>query len=286
MIDYQEFSQIFNKHIFEGEKNELLKKIIERPERFLGLFRPSKPGIKILQHLLQSHEIKFGNAIEELLEVILKDLGFTILPKLLSTVDGTKLSIDHFFTDGKSYYFIEQKIRDDHDSTKKRGQIGNFQAKLEQIMKIYKKKIIGIMYFVDPDLVKNKNYYSSQLSRLTKLYKVQLYLFYGEELFNYLRSPYYWNALLEWLVKWKENLPELPEINFDIDPQESFDELKDLENKYWEKLLENEKLWEAGIIKALFKTGDTLKILLRFFSSQTNSQNLYKLLEDKLKKYY
>jgi len=64
MIDYQEFSQIFNKHIFEGEKKELLKKIIERPERFLGLFRPSKPGIKILQHLLQSHEIKFGNADE------------------------------------------------------------------------------------------------------------------------------------------------------------------------------------------------------------------------------
>ncbi len=63
MMDYQKFCGILNKHIFEGEKRELLKKVADWPERFIGLFRPSKPGTKILQHLLQSHEIRFGDAL-------------------------------------------------------------------------------------------------------------------------------------------------------------------------------------------------------------------------------
>ena len=139
MIDYSKFCEILNKHIFEGEKRELLKKIAEHPERFIGLFRPSKPGTKILQHLLQSYEIRFGDAFEELIEEILKDLGYEILPKNITTANGERLSLDQFFTDGRTYYFIEQKIRDDHDSSKKRGQVANFKAKLEEIFRQYKK---------------------------------------------------------------------------------------------------------------------------------------------------
>lgn len=67
-MDYEKFCEILNKHIFEEEKKELLKKIAERPERFIGLFRPTKPGAKILQHILQSHEIRFGDAFEEIIE--------------------------------------------------------------------------------------------------------------------------------------------------------------------------------------------------------------------------
>jgi len=92
-------------------KESFLKKIAEHPERFIGLFRPSKPGTKILQHLLQSY------------------------------ANGERLSLDQFFTDGRTYYFIEQKIRDDHDSSKKRGQVANFKAKLEEIFRQYKKVI-------------------------------------------------------------------------------------------------------------------------------------------------
>ena len=80
-MDYKKFCSILNKHIFEGEKRELLKNIAERPERFIGLFRPTKPGAKILQHILQSHEIRFGDAFEELIEEILRELNFSILNK-------------------------------------------------------------------------------------------------------------------------------------------------------------------------------------------------------------
>jgi len=287
-MDYKKFCYILNKHIFEGEKRELLKKIANRPERFIGLFRPSKPGTKILQHLLQSHEIRFGDALEELIEEILKDLGFSILQKKITTANGEELSLDQHFTDGKNYYFIEQKIRDDHDSTKKRGQIANFEAKLEELFKKYKNNLIGIMYFIDPDFVKNKNFYISELNRLKEYYKVPLYLFYGKELFEFFNSPKYWENLLNWLTQWKKSLPEIPEINFDIESEESFEEIKDLEIRYWRKLLENEKLWDEGIIKAIFKSGETLREILNYFNTQTSApyQKLSKLLKERLEEYY
>jgi hypothetical protein len=82
MITYNKFISILNKHLFEGEKRELLKIIADHPERFVGLFRPTKPKAKILQYLLQSHEIKFGDAIEEILTEIIKELGYQVLDKL------------------------------------------------------------------------------------------------------------------------------------------------------------------------------------------------------------
>jgi hypothetical protein len=39
--------------------------------------------------------------------------------------------------------------------------------------------------------------------------------------------------------RWKEGLPELPEINFDRTPQKSFKEIKNLELGYLRKILEN-----------------------------------------------
>jgi len=287
MIDYSKFCKILNKHIFWGEKRELLERLAKYPERFIGLFRPSKPETKILQNILQSHEIRFGDALEELIEEILKDLGYSILPKKIATVIGEELSIDQFFTDGKNYYFIEQKVRDDHDSTKKRGQIKNFETKLEELFKRYS-NIVGIMYFVDPDLTKNRKFYTEELKRLKKKYKVPLYLFYGKELFECLKNPAYWEILLKWLARWKESLPKIPEVNFDINPHDSFEAIKNLEVKYWKKLLKNEKLWEEGIIKAIFRSGATLKLMLDYFATQTSDdyRELSKLLEKRLKDYY
>ncbi|MDR0820076.1 MAG: hypothetical protein LBN19_00865 [Endomicrobium sp.] len=84
----------------------------------MGLFRPTKPKAKILQNLLQSQEIKFGDAFEKLIELYLTENGFTILPKKIS---GEKINesliIDQYFKIKEKIYFIEQKIRDDHDST-------------------------------------------------------------------------------------------------------------------------------------------------------------------------
>jgi hypothetical protein len=287
-MNYLEFSSILNKHIFKGEKSEILRRIAEDPERFIGLFRPTKPGAKILQNLLQSHEIKMGDALEEIIENIIQDLKFKSLPKNISDNNGEMLSLDQYFTNGKTYYFIEQKVRDDHDSSKKRGQISNFEKKLEILYKKHGADLIGIMYFIDPDLSKNKNYYTQELKRLGEFYGIRLYLFYGKELFEYFKHPEIWDSILSWLKEWKNSLPELPDINLDKTPQESFDELKDLELRVWRKIIENEKLWEEGILKAIFREGTTLKILVSFFKSKQSVpyENLSVSLTERLNKYY
>jgi len=287
-MNYEKFCAILNKHIFEGEKKELLRRIAENPERFIGLFRPTKPGAKVLQHLLQSHEIRMGDALEEIVEEILKDMGFTVLDKNMRNEKGETLSLDQYFTDGEIYYFIEQKIRDDHDSTKKRGQIGNFEDKLEVLHKKHNAQLIGLMYFIDPELSKNKGYYQEELKRLENFYGVRTMLFYGKELFDYFRAPEVWDNILVWLKQWKESLPELPEINFDACPEESFEEIKDIEIRCWRKILENERLWTDGVISAIFRDGKVLNMIREQFSSQKGFpyQRLSFMLEEKLRKYY
>ena len=287
-MDYKKFCLILNKHIFAGEKKELLKKIAERPERFIGLFRPTKPSAKILQHILQSHEIRFGKAFEELIEEILRELNFSILNKSIVGKNGASVLLDQYFKDKEIYYFIEQKLRDDHDSTKKRGQISNFEIKLETLYKEHKDKLVGIMYFIDPDISKNKNYYMWELKRLSEFYGIKIHLFYGKELFDYLGKSDLWRQILSWLKQWKDNLPEIPEIDFDKTPHESFEEIKELSLQYWRKLLENEKLWTEGIIKAVFRKGDTLKLVLDHFKNQKDRphKKLANLLDKLLIKYY
>ena len=73
-------------------------------------------------------------------------------------------------------------------------------------------------------------------------YGVDLHLLYGEELFEFFSKLNIWNDLLSWLTQWKDSLPELPKINFDRVSQDSFNEIKDLEIRFWRKILENEKL--------------------------------------------
>ena len=287
-MDYRKFCSILNKHIFEGEKRELLKNIAERPERFIGLFRPTKPGAKILQHILQSHEIRFGDAFEELIGEILRELDFSILNKSIVGENGDSLSLDQYYEGKGVYYFIEQKVRDDHDSTKKRGQISNFETKLETLYKKHKNKLVGIMYFIDPDLSKNKNYYLPELKRLSEFYGVKTYLFYGKEFFDYLGKPDLWGQILSWLKQWKDSLPEIPEIDFDKTPKESFEEIKELPIRHWRKLLENEKLWTEGIIKAVFRNGKTLELMSDYFKKQNNKpyDELFVLLNSLFRKYY
>jgi hypothetical protein len=288
-MDYQEFVQVLNKHIFYGNKRELLVRLASNPERFIGLFRPSKPSTKILQHLLQSYEIRMGDAFEEIIGLVIQCQGYSLLDKNIQGENNELLRLDQYFTDRKKYYFIEQKIRDDHDSAKKRGQMQNFEKKIKVLHRKHGSNLVGIMYFIDPDFSKNKNYYEEQIQTLRGGYEqVELHLFYGKQLFEYLGIADFWDEMLSWLKRWKEDLPEIPETNFDANPHESFREIKDINTRVWQKIISNDKLWEEGIIKTLFRTGDTLKLIQEEFSKMEGK--VYRQLADDLKerlvKYY
>lgn len=55
-----------------------------------------------------------------------------------------------------------------------------------------------------------------------------LHLSYGNNLFEKLNKIEIWDEILNHLKAWKNNIPDLPEINFDKNPQASFEEIKHL----------------------------------------------------------
>lgn len=279
LMNYEEFKLILNKIIFEKSKADLLEKIATFPSRYVGLFRPTKPRGKILQNLLQSHEIRFGNAFEEIIENYLRKMGFMILEKIF--VDGNDIfHIDQCFTDGAKVYFLEQKIRDDHDSSKKRGQIANFEKKLNVMLQKHpENNLAGIFYFLDPNLVKNKSYYEHELKKMEKDYKVEIHIFYGGELFDYLKYPEIWQEILEHLFKWKKEIPDMPEINFDANPENTFEEIKNLKPLTFRNLLTNDVIFNE-ILCSLFPEKKTLIMLKQYFKQQKGA--IYKRLLDLL----
>jgi len=281
VMDYATFDHIFNEEIFEKSKPKLLETIAGAPNRYIGLFRPTKPKGKLLQNLLQSHEIRMGNAFEVLIENYLRILGYEILQKKFP---NENLDIDQHFKKGNKIYFIEQKIRDDHDSTKKRGQINNFEKKLNLLGTNNNwKNLIGIFYFIDPDIKKNKKYYTEELERMQKDYNVELHLQYGKDLFQFLNgNGEIWDEILIYLKKWKESIPELPEINFDLNAKETFDQIKDLKPAIFRSLFSNDELFNQ-IIMVLFPDKKTLNLLKDYFYYK-RAIPIYNTLYEELKK--
>lgn len=280
-MQYEKFKNILNK-IFKESKADLIKKIANSPERYIGLFRPTKPKAKIIQNLTQSHEIKFGDAFEVLIEAYLKEQHFEILEKRLQ-FENEFLHFDQHFKKDNTIFFVEQKIRDDHDSTKKRGQTHNFEKKIKLLLnQNSEKNVIGIMYFVDPDLTKNKNYYAQKIQELKKQYGIEIHLFYGKAFFDFFNLN--WEEVLDYLKQWKKELPNLPEINFDKNPEKTFEELKKVSPQVFRKLFSNAHIFE-DIIETLFPEKKVLHLLLAYFkekSKETRYKNLHKLLKLKL----
>lgn len=279
---------ILNTQIFEGDKRNIIEKLASSPERYIGDFRPTKPRAKLIQNLLQSHEIRFGDAIEFLLRQILVDQGFTNLDRKLTVNSDKVLSVDQYFKKKNAYFFIEQKIRDDHDSSKKKGQISNFAEKSDFLFKRHSTKITGIMYFVDPSFSKNRNYYLKELSILGKAYPIELRLLYGQDLFSFLHCPQIWLDLSSWVKNWKSSLDDFPSIDLDISPEASLEELKLISPNDWRKFLGNYAIWDDGIIRVIFSDGTTLRLLFGFFSQHQNSEynKLAKALLERINTFY
>ncbi|MDD3605792.1 MAG: restriction endonuclease [Candidatus Cloacimonas acidaminovorans] len=283
IMEYNQFTKILNENIFERSKPVLLDKISKNPKRFIGLFRPTRAKAKVMQNLLQSHEIKFGEAFEYIIEEYFHIIGFKILDHNLQGKKGNVLSIDQCFWMNEEIYFIEQKIRDDHDSTKKREQIRNFEDKLYSLIEKYPdNKLNGIFYFIDPEFKKNKNFYLDEIDKIKNDYGIKsLHLFYGSELFEFIGRSDIWDEIIRYLEKWKKEIPELPELNFDIEPKQSYEEIKDLNPSIYRSLFSNQAVVKE-IFPILFPEKLTLKYLKDYFHSQESEiyQNLYKSLSD------
>ena len=110
ILEYDAFVNKLNETLFEGSSADLLSKIVSSPDRYVGIFRPTKPKTKLIQNITQSHEIKFGDALENIFEDYFRALGFEMLPKRLSareTKDNKDYDIDQLFKKvGEHYPYI------------------------------------------------------------------------------------------------------------------------------------------------------------------------------------
>ncbi len=204
-INFDEFSNLLKENITLNEDDcfKILNKIINNPNRYVGVFRITGAKAKLMQNISQSNEIMFGNFLEKIINKYLKITGYVNLNNEIQT-NGEILKIDQLVKKDNDIFIIEQKVRDDHDSTKKRGQIDNFLKKYNHVKTIYPiNNIVGIMWFVDDSFKKNKGFYNNEISNLNK-YDRNLHLFYGKELFDFFKLPQIWDELIEHLENFEK----------------------------------------------------------------------------------
>lgn len=280
ILDYEFFKNSLNKKLFEDSYSDLLRKIAENPERYIGLFRPTKPKTKLIQNITQSHEIRFGDALEFIFEKYFEASGFQLHTKRFRTNDDTELNIDQLFSRGNKLYMIEQKVRDDHDSTKKVGQFDNFENKYFALTQQYPNyEILPYMWFIDDSLKKNLRFYSNKIQSMSNDYGCQPNLFYGEELFSQVADfdIEIWHETLDYLGKWKATLPDMPEINFDNNANVVFEEVKDLQPCIYRKLFNNLEIREQ-IFPIIFPNNIVLNMLYDYFFSK--KETIYQTLAE------
>lgn len=271
-LQYDEIRDIFNNKIFEEGKKNLLESLAGSPSRYVGIFRATMPQTKIIQNITQSHEIKFGDAFEILIRKAFEALGYVALDTYIDADDNNNyVNLDQLFEFGNKIIFIEQKLRDDHDSTKKRGQIDNFRIKIELLKEKYSnKEITSYFYFVDDSLHKNKKFYLEEIQKLKGNLSLKISLCYGSELFQEEGIKQIWeDDIIPFLHKWRKDLPSLPELNFDLNHQEAFDEIKVIKPLLFEKIFKNNEILDE-IFPIIFPENKTLVLLSKYFDEKSS----------------
>lgn len=243
-MEYYEFKNMLKNEVFGNDLNyQILKTVIENPQRYIGIFRVTSAKTKLIQNITQSCEIKFGDFIENILTYYIAEMGFENLNKALGEdEEGNQLSADQVFRSDNRVILIEQKVRDDHDSTKKRGQYTNFIKKIKKLKILYPTCIIyAIMWFSDDLLQKNKKYYFEQIQNNTDL-MVTIKVFYGSELFSeFFQNMFYWNELVDYLTRYREeecrNILNVPDLDTSREIREALLTMKQEEPRLIRKLL-------------------------------------------------
>ena len=148
------------------DEQELLERLLSSNYNLMRIVSPYQAlplREKITQTILTHINISLGNYAEEIAKKIIAAFG----GEILEGKSSDKVVDCLFMYKGKTY-LIEQKVRDDHDTSKRVGQATDF---------IEKKRIFrpdaSACWFVDDNFHKNEKYYST-------LFADELY--YGDEI--------------------------------------------------------------------------------------------------------
>lgn len=267
-MNYNSFTEKLERRIKSDDQfyYELLVTVIKNPNRYTGIFRLSNAKTKLIQNVTQSREIKFGDFMEDVVTEYISAMGYKNLSKDIGNDrDGNALSADQVFTNDNTVFLIEQKIRDDHDSTKKRGQYENFRKKYELLKRKYPGHIINAsMWFIDDSLAKNKKYYKNEASNDTTE-GIILNVLYGKELFEIIFNRCdVWEELCEYLQRNKQErsneVLSIPDFDTSDEMLQALRQLKDKEPTLYKKLVSNSPTY-IQLRNEIFPTGKNLALI-------------------------
>ncbi len=269
IMTYKEFTQKLNTKIMADQAfyNSLLIKVVSNPHRFTGIFRLSNVKNKLIQYVTQSREIRFGDFMEDIVTEYIRRMGYIVLDKRIKDFDKNKnYNIDQLFRKENNLFLVEQKIRDDHDSTKKTGQFDNFRKKYSLLRSIYPQHDIhASMWFIDDGLVKNKNYYLSEIAR-DKTINLKLSITYGQELFEQIFGNISaWEEICSYLSKNKaernQEALDIPDFDTSTEMWIALVNLKEKRPTLFKKLISEDKNY-VQLREELFPTGENLNRLI------------------------
>lgn len=161
----------------------------------------------------------------------------------------------------------------------------NFEKKINELLNIYKEtKIKDFVYFVDYSLAKNKHFYSEEINKIEKAYNVNCNLCYGEQFWTIINHKEIWNEIINYLIKWKQEIPAMPSINFDENYVESFNEIKNMPITIFRKLFDNKEICKE-ILPILFPENKVLKLLIKHFEECEESKSIYINISKKIREY-
>ena len=177
-MDNTNYLRIFDKHLSE-DPNIFWLNVLNNDGlcRIVTDYQIFSPKEKMQQYYLTSMGIKLGQALEELFSVLLIEAGADFSINRREAVEG--YDCDQIFRFNNKIVLIEQKIRDDHDSAKKRGQVDNYKHKKEELFS-NEEEVYSCMWFIDPLFYKNKKYYVEELGAEEVLYGNEIERFLAE----------------------------------------------------------------------------------------------------------
>lgn len=253
----------------------ILKTINDNPYRFVGDYRIFSPKHKLVQCFSHSIEIKMGKLLEQYLKNCLEELGAVYLNR---RTENNKYEFDQFFKYNDCIVLIEQKIRDDHDSTKKTGQINNYLNKKILLSEEYPtNNFFSFMWFIDDNFTKNKNFYQSNLKNGE--------LVYGKELSSYLNQIFktdtlwIWGDLLNFLANYRNEVNN--EINFNCEDNDT--DWSIIENKDVNHLFDNKMIIEQ--ILPILSPNKTIFIKIKEELEKTRLNRYKKTTIKKIEEY-
>ena len=227
-FDYKtKIEQAFKHHIFsatdahERQKEIVLmaiRVIVEKKESIIGFLRFQSADQKLVQFITQSLEIKTGDMLEEFFDELLA-YKYDRMTKNI-TYAGKAYKCDQLVRsrdESHEIILIEQKIRDNHDSTKKDGQADNFENKIIALNHIYNETISAYEWFIDVQYRKYPAYYQRRIDDFMSHNPglCNAHLIYGEEIIETLIGPGSWQLFVDAYNEVKTNF--ISDINHDLE---------------------------------------------------------------------